>query len=66
MSRTNRKPTGLLAFLVDAELHTSFLRIRQNLELYCIASVIREFLLLGMRENEPGRLDFPAQLMGFA
>lgn len=48
-----QKANRTLAFLVDAELHTCFLRIRQNLELYSIASVIREFLLYGVRENEP-------------
>jgi DNA repair protein RecO (recombination protein O) len=42
-----------LAFLAAAELHTSFLHIRRNLGLYSIASVIREFLLIGVRENEP-------------
>lgn len=41
-----------LAFLAEAELHSSFLQLRQNLELYTIASVIREFLLFGIRENE--------------
>ncbi len=61
-----QKANRTLAFLVDAELHTSFLHIRQNLELYSIASVIREFLLNGVRENEPDGADFPAELMGFA
>ncbi len=42
-----------LAFLAEADLHTGFLQIRQDLQLYTIASVIREFLLLGIRENEP-------------
>jgi len=41
-----------LSFLAEAELHTSFLNIRQNFELYSIASILREFLLLALREGE--------------
>jgi len=41
-----------LNFLSDAELHTSFLNIRQNFELYTTASVLREFLLIAIREGE--------------
>ncbi len=48
-----QKANRSLAFLVEADLHTSFLNIRQSFELYSIASVIREFLLIGVRENEP-------------
>jgi DNA repair protein RecO (recombination protein O) len=48
-----QKANRSLAFFADAELHTSFLRLRHSLELYSIASVIREFLLIGVRENEP-------------
>jgi DNA repair protein RecO (recombination protein O) len=48
-----QKANRSLAFLAEAGLHTSFLHIRQDLELYSIASVIREFLLLGVKENEP-------------
>lgn len=40
-----------LGFLAEAELHTGFLNIRSNYELYCTASVLREFLLLAIREN---------------
>ncbi len=47
------KSSSSLAFLAEAELHTAFLHIRRNLELYSIASVIREFLLIGVKENEP-------------
>jgi len=47
-----QKNTRSMAFLADAELHTSFLNIRSNLELYIIASVIREFLLIAMRDGE--------------
>lgn len=48
-----QKANRSLAFLAEAELHTSFLHIRQDLALYSIASVIREFLLIGVKENEP-------------
>jgi len=51
-----------LAFLAEAELHTSFLHIRHNLELYSIASVIREFLLLGVKDNEPDQHVFRLSL----
>ncbi|MFH0783634.1 MAG: DNA repair protein RecO [Pseudomonadota bacterium] len=47
-----RKTGRSLAFLAEADLHTSFLNIRKNLDLYTIASVIREFLLVGTREDE--------------
>jgi DNA repair protein RecO (recombination protein O) len=46
-SSTNRD----LGFLAEAELHTGFLNIRKDYDLYCIASVLREFLLLAIREN---------------
>jgi DNA repair protein RecO (recombination protein O) len=48
-----QKANRSLAFFAEAELHTSFLNIRRNLRLYSIASVIREFLLIGVRDNEP-------------
>jgi len=48
-----QKASSSLAFLAEAELHTGFLHIRRNLEIYSIASVIREFLLIGVKENEP-------------
>ncbi|MGB3209118.1 MAG: DNA repair protein RecO [Desulforhopalus sp.] len=48
-----QKANRSLAFLSEADLHTGFIRLRRNLELYGIASVIREFLLIGVRENEP-------------
>ena len=48
-----QKATKSLAFLIEAELHTSFLQLRHDLHLYSIASVIREFLLQGIREQEP-------------
>ncbi len=48
-----RKAGRSLVFLAEADLHTSFINIRKNLELYTIASVIREFLLVGIREEGP-------------
>ena len=45
-------PNRDLSFLSEAELHTGFLNIRKNFELYTIASVIREFLLIAIREGE--------------
>jgi DNA repair protein RecO (recombination protein O) len=48
-----RKTGRNLAFLAEADLHAGFINIRNNLELYAIASVIREFLLIGVRDDEP-------------
>lgn len=48
-----QKANRSLAFLAEADLHTGFLQIRQDLQIYSSASIIREFLLLGIRENEP-------------
>jgi DNA repair protein RecO (recombination protein O) len=48
-----RKTGRHLDFLMEADLHTSFINIRNNLELFTIASVIREVLLTGIREAEP-------------
>jgi DNA repair protein RecO (recombination protein O) len=48
-----RKAGRSLAFLAEADLHTGFISIRGNLELYAIASVIREFVLLGVKDEEP-------------
>lgn len=45
-------PNRSLSFLSDAELHTSFLNIRRNFELYTTASVLRELLLIAVREGE--------------
>jgi DNA repair protein RecO (recombination protein O) len=42
-----------LGFLAEAELHTSFINIRNNLQRYTTASVVREFLLAGTKEEEP-------------
>ncbi len=57
-----RKAGRSLAFLAEADLHTSFLNIRKDLELYLVASVIREFLLVGIREEEPDERIFRLSL----
>ena len=52
-----QKGSGL-AFLSEAELHTSFLNIRLSPVLYTVASAIREFLLVGVKEGEPDKKIF--------
>lgn len=52
-----QKDSGL-AFLSEAELHTSFLNIRKTPVLYTVASVIREFLLIGVKDGEPDKKIF--------
>lgn len=52
-----QKGSGL-AFLSEAELHTSFLNIRKKPVLYTVASAIREFLLIGVKEGEPDKKIF--------
>ena len=51
--RYQQKNERSLAFLNEAEIHTSFPNIRYHLNLYCIASIVREFLLLGVKDGEP-------------
>ncbi|KJR99160.1 MAG: hypothetical protein VR65_17180 [Desulfobulbaceae bacterium BRH_c16a] len=58
----SRKNTGDLAFLAEADLLASFMNIRQDLELYSLASVIGEFLLLGLSEDEPDEKVFRLSL----
>ena len=41
-----------LAFIQEAELHNSFLLLRQDYHLYTIASVIQEILLVSLDERE--------------
>lgn len=48
----SRKSTRTLAFLAEAELLASFISIRRDMELYALASILDEFLLLGISENE--------------
>ena len=45
-------PNRSLAFLNEAELHTSFIQLRQNYSLYITSSIIQEFLLHATRERE--------------
>ena len=52
-----QKGSGL-AFLSEAELHTSFLNIRQNAALYTVASIIRESVLIGVKDGEPDKKTF--------
>lgn len=47
------KTNSSLGFLAEAALHSSFLNIRKELSCYSAASVIREFLLLGVKDNAP-------------
>jgi DNA repair protein RecO (recombination protein O) len=47
------RPGSSLAFLAEAELHTSFIHIRHNYRLYSVASIIREVMLTTIREGEP-------------
>lgn len=58
----NRKSDRDLAFLAEADLLASFMNIRQDLELYALASVIGEFLLLGIGEGEPDEKVFRLSL----
>ncbi len=43
---------GGLAFITAAELESGFLNLRKNVDLYNAATVIREFILMGIRERE--------------
>ena len=44
---------GGLAFIAAADLRSSFLNLRKNIDLYNAATVIREFVLTGTSEKEP-------------
>ena len=46
------QPNRSLALLQEADLHTSFIHLRQSLATYTAASVIREFLLAAIHEGE--------------
>jgi DNA repair protein RecO (recombination protein O) len=43
---------GSLAFISAAELKSGFLNLRKNVDLYNAATVIREFVLMGVSEKE--------------
>ncbi|BHH82143.1 DNA repair protein RecO [Desulforhopalus sp. 52FAK] len=60
-----QKNERALAFLSEAEIHTSFPNIRHQLEPYIIASIIREFLLIGVKEGEPDSNIFRLSLWAF-
>lgn len=51
VSLRQRNPTTL-ALLEEAELHSGFIHLRQDISRYTAASVIREFTLLATREGE--------------
>lgn len=56
-----RDPAGL-AFLSEAELHRAFFNIRRHFQLYTTATVIREFLLIAIRDNQPDERIFQLSL----
>ena len=58
-------PNRSLSFLSDAELYTSFPNIRRNFDLYTVASVVREFLLITVREGETDDQLFRLSLWAF-
>lgn len=60
-----QKNERALAFLSEAEIHTSFPNIRFHLNLYGAASIIREFLLLGVKDGEPDINIFRLSLWAF-
>ncbi len=45
-------PNRSLAFLNEAELHTAFIEIRYNTDIFTFSSVIQEFLLQATKERE--------------
>lgn len=56
--RYKKKAHNSLALLLEAELHTGFLEIRNDPKLFGFASVIREYLLLGIKEGETDKTLF--------
>lgn len=60
-----QKTRNSLAFLREAELHTSFPNLRKNITLYGVASILREFLMLGIKEAEPEHAIFRLSLWAF-
>ncbi len=54
----NQKNNRSLAFLAEADLFASFINIRRDLELYALASIVGEFLRLGVSEGEPEEQTF--------
>jgi DNA repair protein RecO (recombination protein O) len=60
-----QKPGWGLAFLSEADLHTSFINIRLQPALYAVASVIREFLLISIKDGEADNKIFTLCLWAF-
>lgn len=57
--------TGGLSFIKEADLHTSFLRLRNDYNRYAAASIIQEILLYGVGEKEPDHQVFNLTLWAF-
>ncbi len=57
--------TGGLSFIKEADLHTSFLRLRNDYNRYATASIIQEILLYGIGEKEPDHQVFNLTLWAF-
>lgn len=60
-----RRDSAGLAFLAEAELHRAFFNIRGRLDLYTTATIIREFLLIAIRDNQPDERTFQLSLWAF-
>jgi DNA repair protein RecO (recombination protein O) len=60
-----RKTPASLALLAEADLHCAFFNIRHHLELYVVATVIREFLLIAIKDGEPDEHIFQLSLWAF-
>jgi DNA repair protein RecO (recombination protein O) len=54
-----------LAFLSEAELYSSFVNLRQHINLYTTASIIREFLILGVKDQQPDLQLFRLSIWAF-
>lgn len=57
-----QKSTRSMAFLTEADLHTGFIQLRTDVTLYNAASLIREFLLMAVKEGEPEKKVFQLSL----
>lgn len=63
--RYQESRTGGLSFIKEADLHTSFLSLRNNYNRYATASIIQEILLYGIGEKEPDQHVFNLTLWAF-
>ena len=59
-----KKTTNSLALLTEAEIYSSFLNLRRNVGLYTAASVIREFMLMGLKDGDVDEKVFQLCLWG--